>query len=47
LVHGSRNDGTIGFRLRIRVIWKEDIMKGHQEKLSNSCNAITCACSFS
>ncbi|KAJ5266111.1 hypothetical protein N7524_007129 [Penicillium chrysogenum] len=33
LVHGSRNDGTIGFRLRIRVIWKEDIMKGHQEKL--------------
>jgi hypothetical protein len=20
-------------RLRIRVIWKEDIMKGHQEKL--------------
>ncbi|CAI7608891.1 unnamed protein product [Penicillium viridicatum] len=33
LVHGSRNDGTVGFRLRIRVIWKEDIMKGHQEKL--------------
>ncbi|KAJ5302116.1 hypothetical protein N7508_006979 [Penicillium antarcticum] len=33
LVHGSRNDGTVGFRLRIRVIWKEDVMKGHQEKL--------------
>ncbi|KAJ6023307.1 hypothetical protein N7499_008659 [Penicillium canescens] len=33
LLHGSRNDGTVGFRLRIRVIWKEDIMKGHQEKL--------------
>ncbi|KAJ5202491.1 hypothetical protein N7449_004570 [Penicillium cf. viridicatum] len=33
LVYGSRNDGTVGFRLRIRVIWKEDIMKGHQEKL--------------
>ncbi|KAJ5177551.1 uncharacterized protein N7500_000250 [Penicillium coprophilum] len=33
LVHGSRNGGTVGFRLRIRVIWKEDIMKAHQEKL--------------
>ncbi|KAJ5942684.1 hypothetical protein N7516_002852 [Penicillium verrucosum] len=33
LVHGSRYDGTVGFRLRIRAIWKEDIMKGHQEKL--------------
>ncbi|KAJ5753757.1 uncharacterized protein N7511_007910 [Penicillium nucicola] len=33
LVQSSRNDGTVGFRFRIRVIWKEDIMKGHQEKL--------------
>ncbi|OQE44563.1 hypothetical protein PENCOP_c002G02537 [Penicillium coprophilum] len=33
LVHGSRNGGTVGLRLRIRVIWKEDIMKAHQEKL--------------
>ncbi|CAG8057680.1 unnamed protein product [Penicillium salamii] len=33
LVEGCRNDGTVGLRLRIRVVWKEDIMKGHQEKL--------------
>ncbi|CAG7929013.1 unnamed protein product [Penicillium olsonii] len=33
MVHDSQSGDTLGFRSRIRVVWKEDIMKGHQEKL--------------
>ncbi|KAL3479441.1 ankyrin repeat-containing domain protein [Aspergillus californicus] len=36
----SSNDLGIGFRLRMRVIWKEDVMKGHQERLHSQIIAL-------
>ena len=33
LVHGSQSGGILGLTSRIKFLWKEDLMKGHQEKL--------------
>lgn len=40
LVQSSRDDGFAGFHTRIRVVWKEDTMRGHQEKLHSQVMAL-------
>lgn len=36
----SANDNGIGFRLRMRVVWREDVMRGHQERLQSQVIAL-------
>ncbi|KAL4871989.1 ankyrin repeat-containing domain protein [Aspergillus spectabilis] len=36
----SSNETGIGFRARIRVVWREDVMKGHQERLHSQVIAL-------
>lgn len=33
LVRSTQMDGIASFRLRMRVVWSEETMRGHQEKL--------------
>lgn len=40
LVQGSREDAIMGIRTRIRVIWNEETMRGHQEKLHSQVMAL-------
>lgn len=36
----SSNDAGIGFRARVRVLWSEDVMRGHQERLHSQVVAL-------
>ncbi|KAL2816396.1 ankyrin repeat-containing domain protein [Aspergillus cavernicola] len=36
----SSNETGIGFRTRMRVVWKEDVMRGHQERLHSQVIAL-------
>ncbi|KAL4955269.1 ankyrin repeat-containing domain protein [Aspergillus filifer] len=36
----SPNETTIGFRTRMRVVWREDVMRGHQERLQSQVFAL-------
>ncbi|KAL4782291.1 hypothetical protein BJX76DRAFT_349497 [Aspergillus varians] len=36
----SSNETGIGFRARMRVVWREDIMRGHQERLHSQVIAL-------
>lgn len=40
LVRSTQIDGLTGFCARLRVVWNEGIMKGHQEKLHAQVNAL-------
>lgn len=33
LVQGGQEEGLAGFRARVRVVWNDELMRGHQEKL--------------
>jgi hypothetical protein len=39
LVQGMQED-RFGFRARMRIVWNEDTMRGHQEKLHAQVNAL-------
>ncbi|KAL4926503.1 ankyrin repeat protein [Aspergillus undulatus] len=36
----SSNEATIGFRTRMRVVWREDVMRGHQDRLHSQVVAL-------
>ncbi|KAL6229695.1 hypothetical protein BDW75DRAFT_90552 [Aspergillus navahoensis] len=36
----SSNETGIGFRTRIRMLWREDVMRGHQERLHSQIVAL-------
>ncbi|KAL4899246.1 hypothetical protein BDW74DRAFT_117311 [Aspergillus multicolor] len=36
----SPNEVAVGFRTRIRVLWREDTMRGHQERLHSQVVAL-------
>lgn len=40
LVQQSRENGITGIRTRIRVVWNEETMRGHQEKLHSQVMAL-------
>lgn len=40
MLQGLQPDGEIGLRIRIKAIWKEDVMKGHQEMLRAQVQAL-------
>lgn len=40
LVRSSQIDGITGLRARMRVVWNEETMRGHQEKLHAQVNAL-------
>ncbi|RDW83959.1 ankyrin repeat protein [Aspergillus mulundensis] len=48
----SPNEAGVGFRTRIRVLWREDVMRGHQERLRSQLIALqllvrACQCQYS
>ncbi|KAL2786063.1 hypothetical protein BJX66DRAFT_42772 [Aspergillus keveii] len=36
----SPNEAGIGFRARLRVVWREDVMRGHQDRLHSQVIAL-------
>ncbi|KAL4789925.1 hypothetical protein BDV19DRAFT_394606 [Aspergillus venezuelensis] len=36
----SSNEAIIGFRTRMRVVWREDVMKGHEDRLRSQVVAL-------
>lgn len=40
LVQGISEDRFTGFRARMRIVWNEETMRGHQEKLHAQVNAL-------
>lgn len=40
LVQSTQMDGIASFRVRMRVVWSEETMRGHQEKLQAQVNAL-------
>lgn len=40
LVQSTQEDRIAGIRARMRVVWNEETMRGHQEKLHAQVNAL-------